>query len=150
MKGKKGTKSPGARGRIRTELTTQIGKAARGARLRFGLTQEDIAERVGIAAEVYGRVERGDMLPATPTLRNICAALGISADLLVGLAGPETTQAQTAPIESDTPEIRRLMRVVRTMDDDQLAVFRGTAAGLLKLNKKRQRRKRDRSQVAVT
>lgn len=151
MKGKTGTKSGGARGDVRTALSAQVGKAAREARQRVGLTQEDVAERVGITAEVYGRVERGAMLPATPTLRNICAALGTSADLLVGLSGPETPQAQTAPIESDTPEIRRLMRVVRTMDDEQLAIFRGAAAGFLKLNKRRQqRRKRGRSQVAVT
>ncbi|MFE8602548.1 helix-turn-helix domain-containing protein [Archangium violaceum] len=150
MKGKPGKKEDGKRGRVRTELSIQIGKVARDARLKLKLTQEDIAERVGLTPEVYGRLERGDMLPSTPTLTKICVVLGISADAVVGLAEPEATQAQPAPDEELPPEIRRLLRMVRTMDDEQLAIFKGTAAGLLKLNKRRQQQyKRDKAQVAI-
>ena len=118
MKGKPGKKEGATRGRNRTELSIQIGTAARAARLKLKLTQEDIAERVGLTPEVYGRLERGDMLPSTPTLTKICVALGLSADLLVGLVEREAIQAQPAPDEELTPEIRRLLRLVRTMDDE--------------------------------
>ncbi|PTL75184.1 helix-turn-helix domain-containing protein [Vitiosangium sp. GDMCC 1.1324] len=152
MKWKKGTKSTGERGRVRTDLTIQIGRAAREARQRLGLTQEDVAERVRITAEVYGRIERGDMLPATPTLKRICGVLGISADSLIGLTGPEAPQTRPSPEEALTPDVRRLLRVVRTLDPGQLAVFRGTAAGFLRLKKRRQRQqhKHDKSQGAIT
>ncbi|WNG34826.1 helix-turn-helix domain-containing protein [Archangium violaceum] len=152
MKGKKGTKSTGERRRVRTDLTIQIGRAAREARQRLELTQEDVAERVGITAEVYGRMERGDMLPATPRLKKISAVLGISADSLIGLTGPEAPQTQQSPEEALTPDVRRLLRVVRTLDPVQLAVLKGTAAGFLRLKKRRQRQQRthDKSQGAIT
>lgn len=153
MRGKP-SKSGSARERRRSDLSVQIGKVARETRLYLGLTQVDIAERVGLTAEVYGRVERGDMLPSTPTLLRICAALGVSSDVLVGLASKdaasETLQSHSAPDEGLPPDMRRLMRLVRTMDEEQLAIFRGTAAGLLKLNKRRQQRKRDKTQGAIT
>lgn len=53
------------------ELRHVVGKAARSARLRLGLTQADVAERVNLASEVYGRLERGIMLPSVPTLRRL-------------------------------------------------------------------------------
>lgn len=150
MKGKPGKKVGATKGRNRTELSIQIGKAARAARLKLKLTQEDIAERVGLTSEVYGRLERGEMLPSTPTLTKICVALGLSADLLVGLVERESTQTQPAPDEELTPEIRRLLRLVRTMDPQQLAIFKGTATGLAKLNKrKQQQRKRDKEHSAI-
>ncbi|HEY0092769.1 MAG TPA: helix-turn-helix transcriptional regulator, partial [Archangium sp.] len=43
-------------------LAATIGTAARAARVQANLTQEDVAERVGLATEVYGRLERGGML----------------------------------------------------------------------------------------
>lgn len=152
MRGKPSRKEGGTRGQVRTELAIQIGKVARAARLKLKLTQEDIAERVGLTPEVHGRLERGDMLPSTPTLTKICIALGLSADAVVGLAEPGATQAQPAPDEELPPEIRRLLRMVRTMDDEQLAILKGTAAGLLKLNKRRQQQqhKRDKAHGATT
>lgn len=152
MKGKPGTKSGGKNGRVRTDLSLQIGKAAREARLRKGLTQADVAERIKLTDEVYGRIERGDMLPSTSTLIKIRTALGVSADYLMGLAGPEAIQAQPSPTDELPPEARRLLRTVRGLDDDQLSVFRGTAAGFLKLKRRRQQRqrKRDKSRVAGT
>jgi transcriptional regulator with XRE-family HTH domain len=155
MEAKPGTKSGGAGGGVKTDLGVQVGKVAREAREKLGLTQADVAERVGLAAEVYGRVERGAMLPSTPMLVKICLTLGISADLLVGLAvkdhESEATQARPAPKEELSPEIRRLLRTVRTMDSEQLSIFKGVAAGLLKLNRRRrQRRKRDEAQGVAT
>jgi hypothetical protein len=47
-------------------------------------------------------------------------------------------------------EIRRLLRLVRTMDPEQLAIFKGTATGFAKLNRRRQQRKLDKSQVTAT
>ena len=51
------------------KLATRLGECARAARQRLNLTQEDVAERIGIATEVYGRLERGNMLPSVPTFR---------------------------------------------------------------------------------
>src|SRR5690242_17953539 len=100
------------RGPEREPLSVQIGGAARTARLKLGLTQEDLAERVGVAAEVYGRLERGDLRPSTPTLVKLSKVLGTSVDVLIGLAADENGAAhestETAPGPKLTPEFRRL------------------------------------------
>ena len=49
-------------------LASILGAVARTARMRAGLTQEDVAERIGMASEVYGRMERGQMLPRVEKL----------------------------------------------------------------------------------
>ncbi|MCY1078536.1 helix-turn-helix transcriptional regulator [Archangium lansingense] len=150
MKGKRGTKTSAKNGRVRTDLSIQIGKAARKARLQRKLTQADVAERVKLTDEVYGRIERGDMTPSTPTLFKLCTVLGLRADVLLGLAGPGAAQAQPDTSDELPPEARRLLRAVRGMDDEQLAVFEGTASGFLKLKHRRERRKRDKAQDVAT
>jgi hypothetical protein len=94
------------------------------------------------------------MLPSAPTLIKLRTALGITADFLMGLtndAQPEGLQAPPAPDEEMSPDARRLLRLMRTMDDEQLDILKGTAAGFLKLNKRReQRRQRDKAQGVAT
>jgi transcriptional regulator with XRE-family HTH domain len=125
------------------ELAQQIGRAARQARMRLKWTQADVAERIGIQTEVYGRVERGVMLPSTPTLLRLRTALGVTSDLLLGLA-PETAgekgnQAPTAARDETPPEVRRLLRSIREMDGRALATFKEVAGALVKHHQRRAR-----------
>ena len=68
------TRQPVETHKTQVKLARHLGKTARAARLLAKLTQADVAERVGIATEVYGRLERGAMLPSAPTLRKLCSA----------------------------------------------------------------------------
>ncbi|AEI64192.1 helix-turn-helix transcriptional regulator [Corallococcus macrosporus] len=112
-----------------------MGEAARGARLRAGLTQADVAERVGIAAEVYGRMERGKMMPSVPTLFRLCLALRLSADVGLGLATAASVGA--ALWEGDSghrdqlPEMRKVLRSLRRMSRSQLNLMNQVAAAIL-------------------
>lgn len=99
------------------ELAESIGAAAREARQALKLTQEDAAERIGVSAEFYARIERGNALPSVPTLVRICSALGVSADILLGRAEvsrvkDEAPRWPSSP-PSDSPEVRRLVRRLR-------------------------------------
>ncbi|MCG8421897.1 MAG: helix-turn-helix domain-containing protein [Proteobacteria bacterium] len=101
------------------ELAQSIGQAARQARKSLELTQEDAAERIGVSAEFYARIERGHALPSVPTFARIVAALGVSADTLLGLR-PERPERRgdvvpnwTASPPTDSPEVRRLVRRLR-------------------------------------
>ena len=136
MKGKSVTRSP-----AREPLSVQIGRAARKARLSLGLTQEDAAERVGVATEVYGKYERGDLRPSTPTLVKLSKVLGTSVDILVGLAADENAAAsettEPAPVPPLPPDFRRLRRTLRTMDKLQLSTFSRMAAALVVHKRKR-------------
>lgn len=116
------------------KLATRLGESARAARQRLNLTQEDVAERIGIATEVYGRLERGNMLPSVPTFRKLCAVLSLSADEALGLSNesPVTWTPQPPPQEvvHEPAELRRLLRRARQLDRNSLRVLSLVAAHL--------------------
>ncbi len=119
-----------------SKLAVNVGEIARQARLRAGLTQADVAERVGLATEVYGRLERGRMLPSVPSLRRLCIALRTPSDIFLGLNTGEvaTWVAEISQPEHDeeVPELRRLMRNLRKLDASQLRLIGLVAAALEK------------------
>jgi transcriptional regulator with XRE-family HTH domain len=115
------------------KLATRLGECARAARQRLNLTQEDVAERIGIATEVYGRLERGNMLPSVPTFRKLCAVLGLSADEALGLSSGspvEWTPPPPPPEVSEPAELRRLLRRARQLDRNSIRVLSLVAAHL--------------------
>ncbi len=119
------------------KLASIIGAAARTARMRLELTQADVAERIDVATEVYGRLERGGMLPSVQTLLRLCHELNISADELLGLVhahhhspGPRSAEPPSAPAER--PEIRRLLRSLRQLDSAHIKLLGLVAKALLR------------------
>lgn len=120
------------------ELAITVGTAARAARVRLGLTQADVAERVGIAMEVYSRMERGKVLPSVTTLRRLCQVLRIGADTLLGLEvealdAPSEEPAPTVAPGEDPPRLRRLVRALRALDAEQLRAVAQVVHGALGL-----------------
>jgi transcriptional regulator with XRE-family HTH domain len=108
------------------KLATTIGAAARAARSRLELTQADVAERIDVATEVYGRLERGGMLPSVQTLLKLCHELHVSADELLGLAshGPSNSRSnEPPPSPQERPEVRRLLRTVRQLEPSQVKLL---------------------------
>ena len=107
---------------VNEKLNTVFGAAARDARLRLGLTQADVAERVGIAMEVYSRMERGRMLPRAQNLRRLCDVLSVSADVLLGVGpGPSLVPPRAPPgQQEESAELRRLLRTLRELEPARL------------------------------
>ncbi len=95
-------------------LRISLGATARQARKRLGLTQEDVAERLDMAPEVYGRLERGTMAPSIFSLRKLCLALNLSADLLLdtdlSTASLEDLPGPTPQAVKESKYVRRIMR----------------------------------------
>ncbi|MFY2560476.1 helix-turn-helix domain-containing protein [Corallococcus terminator] len=105
------------------KLAAILGGAARVARLRLGLTQGDVADRVGMAMEVYSRLERGKMLPRAQTLKRLCDALQVSSDTLLGVGrgGASLTPVSSRkPAREDPVELRRMTRKLRELEPSQL------------------------------
>ncbi|WP_309888077.1 helix-turn-helix transcriptional regulator [Archangium sp.] len=92
-------------------LRETLGATAREARQRLGLTQEDVADRLRMAPEVYGRMERGATAPSVFTLRKLCVALSFSADKALSLGG-DSPSALPAP-HPEQPEARHMRRLFR-------------------------------------
>jgi transcriptional regulator with XRE-family HTH domain len=107
------------------KLTVHLGTALREARLKAELTQADVADRVGVATEVYGRMERGYLTPSVPNLRKLCMVLRVDASAALGLAAGEavTWPQESEPTSEESPQLRRLMRTLRQLDGRQLTAL---------------------------
>jgi transcriptional regulator with XRE-family HTH domain len=97
--------------------------------MRLELTQEQVATSVGFVPTVYGRIERGDMLPSVPKLRELCLLLGVSADALLSLRPDDSVPLGPAPENApaaapvDSLELRRLDVLVRELPPDRFRLF---------------------------
>jgi transcriptional regulator with XRE-family HTH domain len=108
------------------KLRRTLGEAARAARLRMGHTQAEVAGKVGLKSGVYGRVERGMMMPSVPTLRRMCETLGISSDALLSLSAQAHEAAAPAPPPEagEHPELSRIIHLLRGWPPERLALLR--------------------------
>lgn len=116
--------------KTRTSLARHVGRMARQVRAKTDLTQREVAERMGLATEVYGRMERGQMLPSLPTLLRLCGALGVDANTLLGFDSGEAPAwlVPTALPDSQPPALRRLLLTARGLEPQQLRALGNVAS----------------------
>ncbi|MBM7115720.1 helix-turn-helix domain-containing protein [Archangium primigenium] len=116
-----------------TPLQQHLATVAKDSRLRLGLTQTQMARRTGLAAGVYGRIERARMMPSVPTLLRLCDALQLDANTLLGFQSkqPPPWLAPTSQAEADTPGVRRFLRTIRTLRPVQHAALATLARSML-------------------
>ena len=60
-----------------------LGQNIRKYRVKKGMRQEDLAEKVGLSPNYIGSLERGEKVPALVTFIEITNALDVSADMLL-------------------------------------------------------------------
>jgi transcriptional regulator with XRE-family HTH domain len=88
----------------------QVRQALIGARLQAGLTQRELAERVGTTQSVIARMESGTVLPSLTTVQRLAAALGvefvIGPDTLLGLLDAEARARRADEVASATGDGR--------------------------------------------
>ncbi len=74
------------------------------------------------------------MLPSVPTLFRLCVALRSGPHELMGFppvgSGPEAARLEVPPKLSDTPEIRRLLRLLGRLPGQQLRPILQLVMGL--------------------
>ncbi|MBX3479143.1 MAG: helix-turn-helix transcriptional regulator [Caulobacter sp.] len=70
------------------EATLQNGLKA--ARTRLGLTQADLAEKVGVTRKTINTVENGVFVPSTVLALRLAQALEMSVEALFWLSGEES------------------------------------------------------------
>jgi transcriptional regulator with XRE-family HTH domain len=118
------------------QLAPTIASAARQARNRAGLTQAEVAQGAGVATEVYGRMERGLLLPSVPTLLRLCLTLQSTPDALMGFSPLPSPQHafETTPVPpglEDNPDTRRLLRHLAHLNRARIQLLVKVATGLL-------------------
>ena len=116
------------------EMSRHLGAALREARLGTGLTQEEVALHVGMAIEVYKRVEKGSMTPGLLSLCTLCTVLELDINAALGLAASKSSTGTKGSESSpeDSPRLRQLMRTLRQLDQKQLALITTVAQGYAK------------------
>ena len=75
-----------------------LGKRIKQARIRAGITQENVAEIVGVSRTAVTRWEQGEIEPRLDHLAALAGLFGVTADHLLGL---EPGQREAAPELSD-------------------------------------------------
>ena len=65
--------------------TNNMGKKIAEARRGIGLTQKELAERVGVTAQAVSKWERGSSCPDIAILDEIAESLGVSVSQLLGV-----------------------------------------------------------------
>ena len=68
---------------METDILRVIGENTRMYRERAGLTQANLAERVGVGTAFISRVERGQKRMRVETMMAVAEALNVSVDLLL-------------------------------------------------------------------
>lgn len=81
----------------------KIGSSLRRFRKAFGLTQDDVAEAIGIFRPLYTKYEGDKNMPSVDTVMKIAVAFNVSVDYLVGLSDmprpPKISEADTELVE---------------------------------------------------
>lgn len=65
-----------------------LGRRIKQAREQAGLTQEKLAERIGVSRTAISRFELGEIEPSVRNLAALAKELGVTSDYLLGLPLP--------------------------------------------------------------
>lgn len=84
------------------DVLSVLGARIKAARKERGLTQERLAEQVGLSTRHIANVEKGDTNPSFEVLSTLVKALGVSVDAVFNPAGDE--------VEAEIQEIAGLYR----------------------------------------
>lgn len=123
----------------RQKLARTLGAAAREAREQRGLTQAEVAVQLGVAMEVYGRIERGVVLPSIQTFLSMCHILEADPRALLGLMEPGSAPGPRQTAE-EPPQVRRLTRLARQLGEAEVIALQGVARAMVELSRERRKK----------
>ena len=86
-----------------------------------GLTQEQVAKRLGCNTEYYGRLERGNGLPSVEMLDALADVLDVSVDDLLGEA--IKTYRPEDLIDALPPRERKLAKIIAAKDYEYIRLM---------------------------
>lgn len=79
----------------------EIGSRISGCRQNRNMTQEELAGRIGVTPQAVSKWERGQSVPDTILLADLCQILGVSADYLLGIEGQQITENGDSKAENE-------------------------------------------------
>lgn len=92
-----------------------VGNRIKRRRKAAGLTQEALAEQIGLSKNHLSNIERGRYLPTIETMLMVCDALGQTPDYyLIGKISPETDRISQMVKRLSEDSQRILFRLIET------------------------------------
>jgi transcriptional regulator with XRE-family HTH domain len=83
-------------------MSETVGERIRKARVKYGMSQAELARRVGLSFNAMNRIERGDTPdPRASRIRAIADVLHVSTDYLLG----KKTEDEEGLLEPAAPEL---------------------------------------------
>jgi transcriptional regulator with XRE-family HTH domain len=104
----------------RTKLGHRVGRRVRARREARGISQAELAARVGVSANYVGLIERGSKVPTIETLFAFAKALDVKgAELLDETVGADEWVGEVIAVAQSIPKAQRqlvlaLLRAVAT------------------------------------
>lgn len=99
-------------------LRSVMSPRMKAARLALKFTQTEAAKRIGISAEFYARMERGNAMPSVSTLRKVAAAFQCSVDYLFGADSTGGPPAMPIPPPTRVKDSRSVNFIVERVRDN--------------------------------
>lgn len=96
-----------------------LGAVVRSIRRNRNMTQEMLADRVGMSASFLGHVERGSRIPSLETLKALCMELDVSADVLLGIRGAAGTSVKEQMESMAGTLYRQMLDLIEKNEDDR-------------------------------
>lgn len=125
----------------------EIGKNIKLFRKEKGLTQEYLADVVGVSAQAVSKWETGQAMPDVTLILPICSVLGVSADRLLGgnrCKELEKNFRESIPLGVDA-ELIACEEALREYPDDETFQYRMAVLEFFKWQEKKSRMYLDRS-----
>lgn len=94
-----------------------LGRRVRTIRRQMGLTQEELAEQLGISTSFLGHIERGTRAVSVETLVQLCNVLNISPVYLLSASLQNSGDAYRIPDGLSTDERSALSRFLHLAEE---------------------------------
>lgn len=101
------------------QLSTILGENVYKYRTRLGLTQAELAERVGVNSSYISRIECGEKSMKLITLYNLANALNVSCDALLNLESTSAHRQQIGKMleNQSAPFLEGVEAIIRVCND---------------------------------
>ena len=97
-------------GRPPTKEATDFGKRVAAARQQRGLTQRELADRIGVSLRMMEYYERRAQNVKSDVIKQLAAALNVSADDLLGIDTPKNKPGRKSKLTRQIEQVEELPR----------------------------------------
>lgn len=105
--------------KIMNDMTIKFANALVRRRKELGLTQDELAEKVGTTKQVVSKYELGQRSPKVIMANAFAAALGTTLDEMLGVEPPSEDEARLEALRKN-PKLCKLFDRIRRMSDKDI------------------------------